>query len=406
MAEWWQQLAGEIQRQAAPLAEGLQGFTNTIPQRAAMTGLNAARSIPGGGLFALGAGLLGGKADYARYDKNKPAQRFGGADAMAGRQMPNLAEPENMGMSDDELLAWILGGGGGGGGVNLSGYNELLNDIATRESGLNTRRGEQEAFLSELFDAAESRAARDRDALAASVQSALTSDAARRATEMGLVRGADTARLNTANAAREALGVEGGADLSSEIAQNQVGSIGASGSVADRDARIRQSLGEQQLNREIAGLVPMEAMSRQDLTRGYEDRLSALASERAAVRAQIAQARAAGGGGGPSVSERLAALNFVQGMGGEAPEAPGVLGFLNQSRASGDPTLFNNLAAIGDRILSTAVTSTIDPTKPAGAAEIISQLRAGDPAIDSLIRSNPGSLAWLTQYIQTAGSAG
>jgi hypothetical protein len=146
-------------------------------------------------------------------------------------------------------------------------------------------------------------------------------------------------------------------------------------------------------------------MSRQDLNRGYEDRLSALASERAGIRAQIAQARAAGGGRGPSVSERLAALQFVQGAGGEMPEAPGVLGFLQQSGASGNPRLYNDLAAIGDRILSTAVTSTIDPTKPAGAAEIIAQLRSSDPAIDSLIRSNPGSLGWLTQYIATSGSA-
>jgi hypothetical protein len=112
--------------------------------------------------------------------------------------------------------------------------------------------------------------------------------------------------------------------LSSELAQNQVAGVGSAGSIADRDARLRQSIAEQQFGREIAGLTPMREMSVRGLNREYEDRLAQLASERAALQAQMAQMRAsAGGRGGSSVSERLAALNFMQGLGAEAPvEAP------------------------------------------------------------------------------------
>jgi hypothetical protein len=230
-------------------------------------------------------------------------------------------------MSQDELLAWILGGGGGGGGgVDLSGYNAMLGALDERESGLNERRAEQEAFLTSLYDAAEGRAQRDKDALAAAVEAQLASDATRRATEVELIRGADAARQATADAARGALGATPGADISSGIAQNVVGGIGASGSVSERDARINQAIAGQQYAAEIAGLTPMEQMSRSDLMRGYEDRLSALAGERAAIQAQIAQARAsARGSGGPSVSERLAALNYVGGM-NEAPAGPAPIG--------------------------------------------------------------------------------
>jgi hypothetical protein len=70
----------------------------------------------------------------------------------------------------------------------------------------------------------------------------------------------------------------------------------------------------------------MEQMSRSDLMRGYEDRLSALAGERAAIQAQIAQARAsARGSGGPSLDDLLtldaaAAQRFgLTGEGGPAP---------------------------------------------------------------------------------------
>lgn len=241
------------------------------------------------------------------------------------QQMPQMPEQQGfMGMSDAELMEFLLGGSGGGGGVDLSGYNNMLSDISGREAGLGTRRGEQEAFLSSLFEAAQGRMATDQEGLAAAVEAALESDQARRATEIGLVRGADAERLATADQARAALGVEGGPDLSSAIAENAVAGVGAGGSVSERDARIRESIERQQLQSQIAGLTPMQQMASTSLNRNYEDRLAALASERAAVQAQMSQARSAGGSRGPSVSEKLAALGFVGGLNApaDAPPAP------------------------------------------------------------------------------------
>jgi hypothetical protein len=202
-----------------------------------------------------------------------------------------------------EMIAMAYGQGGGG--PNLSGFDTMLGDISSREGALGTRKGEQEAFLSDLFGAAQGRMTTDREALAAAVQSQLESDAARRAQEVALIRGEDAARLATANQAREALGVEQGEDLSSAVAQNVVAGVGAGGSVAERDARIRESIQNQQIQSQLAGLVPMEQMARSDLGRGYEDRLAQLASERAAIQAQRAQAAASYRRPTPSISELL-----------------------------------------------------------------------------------------------------
>lgn len=246
----------------------------------------------------------------------------GGALGLSAPQMPQ--QQGFMGMSDAELMEFLLGGSGGGGGVNLSGYNNMLSDISGREAGLGTRRGEQEAFLSSLFEAAQGRMATDQEGLAAAVQSALESDQARRATEIELIRGKDAERLALSNAAREAAGVEGGPSLVNELAQNAVAGVGAGGSVSERDARIRESIERQQLQSQIAGLTPMQQMASTSLNRNYEDRLAALASERAAVQAQMAQARSAGGSRGPSVNEKLAALGFVGSLNApaDAPPAP------------------------------------------------------------------------------------
>lgn len=335
------------------------------------------------------------------------AGRAGGARASA---MPNLAQPTGyMGMSDEELLGFLLGGGGGGGAPDLSGFEGMLGDINSRRDQLNIRKWQQRKFLQDLFDAAEARDLATQAGIGEQVNANLASDAERRAAEIALIRGDEAARLAEANAARGALGATPGADLSSEVAQNAVGGVGAAGSVAERDARIQESLQNQQLNRQLSGLVPMEQMAVGDLMNTYEDRLAGLASERAAIRAQMAQARAAArGGGGPSVSEKLAALGFINELNapGQTPTAPGVLGFLQQSQgATGNTQMYNDLAALGGRILATARTGRIDPTKPASASELLQDMITNDPAARALINRDPSNTAWLMQYITSAGKA-
>jgi hypothetical protein len=229
---------------------------------------------------------------------------MGGANVLQGLMAPQGPSREQQAQDFiSQMLAMAYGQGGGG--PNLSGFDTMLGDISSREGALGTRKGEQEAFLSDLFGAAQGRMTTDREALAAAVQSQLESDAARRAQEVALIRGEDAARLAIANQAREAAGVEQGEDLSSAVAQNVVAGVGAGGSVAERDARIRESIQNQQIQSQLAGLVPMEQMARSDLGRGYEDRLAQLASERAAIQAQRAQAAASYRKPTPSISELL-----------------------------------------------------------------------------------------------------
>jgi hypothetical protein len=324
--------------------------------------------------------------------------------------MPELSQPGGyMGMSDEELLGFILSGGGGGGAPDLSGFEGMLGDINTRRDQLNIRKWQQRKFLNDLFNAAEARDLATQAGIGEQVNANLASDAARRASEVALIRGDDATRLAQANAARGALGATPGADLSSEVAQNAAGGVAAAGSVGERDARIQESLQNQQLSRQISGLVPMEQMAVGDLMNTYEDRLAGLASERAAIRAQMAQARAAArGGGGPSVGEKLAALGFINELNapGQTAAAPGVLGFLQQSQsATGNAQMYNDLAALGGRILSTARTGRIDPTKPASASELLQDLITNDPAARALINRDPSNTAWLMQYITSAGKA-
>lgn len=291
---------------------------------------------------------------------------------------------------------------GGGGGADLSGFQGLIDDINARRDALNIRKWQQRQFLTDLFDAAEARATADRAGIATTVEGQLASDAKRRADEVSLIRGEEAARRQVADAARGALGVNPGADLSSAVSQNVVGGVGAMGSVADRDARIRQSIAEQQLGREIAGLAPLEAMSVSDLMSQYEDRLAALASERAGIKAQMAQARASAGRGGPSLSELLSlqqAANEQFGLGGAGVELPGIVQTAQGIQSLGP--IGNDLIAIGDRIISSWAAS---PTtmKPLSTQEMLSQLAANDPAVSSLLRSYPSAAGIIVNYVNEA----
>ena len=391
---------------------GASNFVNDVIRASAASPGNPRAAVPTGQAAPTnirpGGTVSPAKGNQSMVPSNlESAGRAGGARASA---MPNLAQPTGyMGMSDEELLGFLLGGGGGGGAPDLSGFEGMLGDVNTRRDQLNIRKWQQRKFLKDLFDAAEARDLATQAGIGEQINTNLASDAERRAAEIALIRGDEAARLAEANAARGALGATPGADLSSEVAQNAVGGVGAAGSVAERDARIQESLQNQQLSRQLSGLVPMEQMAVGDLMNTYEDRLAGLASERAAIRAQMAQARAAArGGGGPSVSEKLAALGFINELNapGQTPTAPGVLGFLQQSQgATGNTQMYNDLAALGGRILATARTGRIDPTKPASASELLQDLITNDPAARALINRDPSNTAWLMQYITSAGKA-
>lgn len=373
----------------------------TIPGRTTSTSY-VAPSTAAGGSDVINKAYEQQMGDLAKLGGSSNLRALIGEE-LARQQAPDLteADPSYFGMSPEELLAFILDSGGGG--VDLSGYNAMLGDIASRETALGTRKAEQEAFLADLFDAAEARATADKAALAAAVEAQLTSDAARRATEMETVRAGDVNRAAAATAAREALGAPTGPDLTAQTVENVASGIAAGGSVADRDARIRESIANQQYAREIAGLTPMEQMATMQLGSMYEDRLAALASERAQIQAQMAQARSAGSRG-PSPSERLGALQFLSEAfaAPEAPEAPGVLGGLNAIESFYGPTVAADIASIGDQVLSTAFMSTIDPTKAADVSEVLQTIRQQDPAIDSYLNQNPGFTGLVVNYITQA----
>jgi hypothetical protein len=300
----------------------------------------------------------------------------------------------------------LLTRGGGGGGINLSGFDPMFSDLDARRAGLDTRRAEQEAFLQSLFEAAQARTEGQREAAAAAIEAQLAADSARRAQDIGLVRGQEAERMAVADAARGALGAEVAPDLSSEIAQNVVGGIGASGSVASESARNRQSILEQQLASEIAGLTPMQQMAMMDLNRGYEDRLSNIDSERAALQAQIAQMRAAASGSGgrqPSLSELFELEDRANAMygPGEAPEFSGLLGTEQQFRTRFGSDA-NEIFGIADRLLSTAMQSREDPTRPATMSGILQSMRTEDPALNDFLNRNSSYVAAIVNYATTA----
>ena len=67
--------------------------------------------------------------------------------------------------------------------------------------------------------------------------------------------------------------------------------------------------------------------------------------------------------------------------------------------------MYNDLTALGGRILATARTGRIDPTKPASASELLQDMITNDPAARALINRDPSNTAWLMQFITSAGKA-
>lgn len=223
-----------------------------------------------------------------------------------------------------DFIAMFAGGGGGGyTAPDMSGYTEMLADLTGREQGYTRRRREQEGYIKGLIESARRRSEADRAGIAGRYQDFLDQAATRRAQETAALQSGEAARIDTRDAARAALGVSGGEDLTSAVTEGSIADIGAAGDVTSRDAGIQQSIESQQIANQIAALDPMRAQAFMDLRNNYEERLAGLAAERAAIKNQIAQVKAtprATGGGGPSTSENLAlwqAYNEMIGGGAE-----------------------------------------------------------------------------------------
>jgi hypothetical protein len=145
----------------------------------------------------------------------------------------------------------------------------------------------------------------------------------------------------------------------------------------------------------------MQQMASTSLSRGYEDRLGALASERAAIKAQMAQARSAPrGGGGVGFSDLLNAQKVYSDLygPGEAPQFGGALGSAEEIRQFFGPAA-NDVLGIANRILTGARTSTLDPTTLAGASELLTGLATADPSVQKFLNDNPVAPGAIIKYI-------
>jgi len=233
----------------------------------------------------------------------------------------------------DEFMASLgLGGGGGSAPLDLSGYDTLLSDVAAREQALGGRKAEQEAFIAGIIEAARGRGTDAQGRIKGRYEEMGQTAADQRAGEINSIQNSELQRLAQRNAAREALGVAGGADIASAEAESAGAGITARGDAATRDAQIQQSIESQQYANQIAGLDPMQAQYGMALNNAYEDRLAQLASERAAIQAQKAQAASSYSPGGPSISELLALQDAAGQMfgPGDMPEIPGLGGITQQ----------------------------------------------------------------------------
>ncbi len=228
------------------------------------------------------------------------------------------AAPEVPSFAD--FVAMFGGSTGGSSAPNLSGYNSLLADITQREGGFARRKKEQEGYIKGIIEAARKRSEAEKGGIAGRYQGLLDDAASRRAQEIAAIQSGEAARIDTRNAARAALGVSGGEDLTSAAAEGAQADIGGAGETATRDANIQQSIENQQVANQIASLDPMRMAAFSTLRSNYEDRLAQLAAERAGIKAQIAQIQATPrSGGGRSTSENLALWQAYQGMlGGDA----------------------------------------------------------------------------------------
>ena len=220
----------------------------------------------------------------------------------------------------------------GGGGPNLSGFDSLLADVAAREEALGGRKAEQEAFIDGIINASRTRDEANKAGVQGRYEGLLDTASTQRTAEINAIQNAELERLAQRNAAREALGVAGGADLTSAESESAGATVSSLGDVASRDALIQQSIEEQQYANQLAGLDPMQLLAQTQLSNTYEDRLAQLASERAGYQQQRASAASSYSPGGPSIGELLALQDAASQMfgPGEMPEIPGLGGITQQ----------------------------------------------------------------------------
>ena len=256
-----------------------------------------------------------------------------------GRQqneMLNLSEaPVDTTPTFEDFYGQIMGlAGGSGGGVNLSGFNAMLDDIASREARLGSRRDENLAGIQSLYESAAAAREEDKAALEASINAQIESDISRRAEQDAARRAADAERFETASEARAALGADvGTGDLVSETVEQSIGRLAERALAGQQDIGTTGELARQQLQAEQSGYTSAQELATRALTNAYEDRLAQLASERAAIQGQMAQAQASARSSGPSINEVLGlmgAYGDIYGGNEEAVELPGLAGIMQQ----------------------------------------------------------------------------
>lgn len=301
---WWEDFVSGIDQAAS---KGTIGYTPGIQ--------NYGRVPPRAPKYSNAA------SDAAYAKQQGDVAKLGGAaglrslvDQELARQVTPMA-PESP--SFEDFVAMFGGSAGGSSAPDLSGYNSLLSDISQREGSFARRKKEQEGYIKGIIEAARKRSEAEKGGIAGRYQTLLDNAATRRAQEVSALQSGEAARINTRNAARGALGVTGGEDLTSAVTEGAQANIGAAGEVGTRDVNIQQSIESQQIANQIAGLDPMRMAAFGTLRSNYEDRLAQLAAERAGVKAQIAQIQATPrSGGGRSTSENLALWEAYQDMTG------------------------------------------------------------------------------------------
>jgi hypothetical protein len=310
---------------------------------------------------------------------------LGGAGTLQNRimgEMQNQVSAASEGPSfDEQRQAYIMGVLGqaypGGGGPSLGGFDTLLADFDSRETALGGRKAENESFISGIIEAARTRGTDAQGRIQGRYDEMGAAASDQRAAEINAIQNSELTRLAQRNAARAALGVDGGADIASAENESAGAGISAAGSIAARDAQIQQSIETQQSSNQLAGLDPMQLMANRQLSNSYEDRLAEIASGRAGVMAQRAQAQASYRAPSPSISEILAVQDSANQMfdpGGEAPDVSGTGLQIVQQYAQADPrnaqlygAILQDLPGVMSQYGLSDTGKNMDPTELANA---------------------------------------
>ena len=345
MANWWDNLAQGASTAGSSAADALGSFGYNAGLQALKLAGGVARTNPLTQIPAnlIDNGYLGFQAlSGGKVPEGSLASRLQGlagmappAGGMRGSGSPAGEAPSALsGMPagptlEEQKQAYIMGVFGqaypGGGGPSLGGFDTLLADFDSRETALGGRKAENESFISGIIEAARTRGTDAQGRIQGRYDEMGAAASDQRAAEINAIQNSELTRLAQRNAARAALGVDGGADIASAENESAGAGISAAGSIAARDAQIQQSIETQQSSNQLAGLDPMQLMANRQLSNSYEDRLAEIASGRAGVMAQRAQAQASYRSPSPSISELLAVQDSANQMFGPGP-APDISG--------------------------------------------------------------------------------